>query len=85
MTMKRTLGMSLALALAAGVTACGSSSSQAPGVEQAPTGGATQASIPTTPKPPPALANKPVVTVPKTPAPTTLVVKDLVRNIGHAQ
>jgi FKBP-type peptidyl-prolyl cis-trans isomerase len=74
--------MSLALALAAGVTACGSSSSQAPGVEQAPAGGATQASIPTTPKPPPALAKKPVVTVPKTPAPTTLVVKDLVQGTG---
>jgi FKBP-type peptidyl-prolyl cis-trans isomerase len=74
--------MSLALALAAGVTACGSSSSQAPGVEHAPSGGATQASIPTTPKPPPALAKKPVVTVPKTPAPTTLVVKDLVQGTG---
>ena len=83
MKMKRTLGMSLALVFAAGVTACGSSS-KAPGVEQAPSGGATQASIPTTPKPPPALANKPVVTVPNTPAPTKLVTKDLVQGTGQA-
>lgn len=81
MKMKRTLGMSLALVLAAGVTACGSSS-KAPGVEQAPSGGATQASIPTTPKPPPALAKKPVVTVPNTPPPTKLVTKDLVQGTG---
>ena len=72
MKMKRTLGMSLALVIAAGVTACGSSS-KAPGVEQAPSGGATQASIPTTPKPPPALSKKPIVTVPNTAAPTKLV------------
>ncbi|HET7048309.1 MAG TPA: FKBP-type peptidyl-prolyl cis-trans isomerase [Solirubrobacteraceae bacterium] len=75
--------MSLALVFAAGVTACGSSS-KAPGVEQAPSGGATQASIPTTPKPPPALAKKPVVTVPSTPAPTKLVTKDLVQGTGQA-
>jgi peptidylprolyl isomerase len=83
MKMKRTLGMSLALVFAAGVTACGSSS-KAPGVEQAPSGGATQASIPTTPKPPPALAKKPVVTVPNTPPPSKLVTKDLVQGTGQA-
>jgi FKBP-type peptidyl-prolyl cis-trans isomerase len=82
MKMKRTLGMSLALVFAAGVTACGSSS-KAPGVEQAPSGGATQASIPTTPKPPPALSKKPVVTVPKTAPPTKLVTKDLVQGTGQ--
>jgi FKBP-type peptidyl-prolyl cis-trans isomerase len=75
--------MSLALVIAAGVTACGSSS-KAPGVEQAPSGGATQASVPTTPKPPPALSKKPVVTVPKTAPPTTLVSKDLVQGTGQA-
>jgi FKBP-type peptidyl-prolyl cis-trans isomerase len=75
--------MSLALVFAAGVTACGSSS-KAPGVEQAPSGGATQASIPTTPKPPPALSKKPVVTVPKTAPPTKLVTKDLVQGTGQA-
>ena len=83
MKMKRTLGMSLALVFAAGVTACGSSS-KAPGVEQAPSGGATQASIPTTPKPPPALSKKPVVTVPKAAPPTKLETKDLVQGTGQA-
>src|SRR5437588_12811598 len=83
MKFKRTLCMSLVLALSAGATACGSSS-RAPGVEQAPSGGATQASVPTTPKPPPALANKPAVTVPKTAPPTKLVTKDLVQGTGQA-
>jgi FKBP-type peptidyl-prolyl cis-trans isomerase len=81
MKMKRTLGTSLALVLVAGVSACGSSS-KAPGVEQAPSGGATQASVATTPKPPPALAKKPVVTVPKGAPPTKLVTKDLVQGTG---
>ena len=81
MKMKRTLGTSLALVLVAGVSACGSSS-KAPGVEQAPSGGATQASVATTPKPPPALSKKPVVTVPKGAPPTKLVTKDLVQGTG---
>jgi FKBP-type peptidyl-prolyl cis-trans isomerase len=83
MTYKQTLGMSLALALSIGVAACGSSS-KAPGVAEAPSGGATEASIPTTPKPPPALATKPTVTVPKTAAPAKLVTKDLVQGTGQA-
>jgi peptidylprolyl isomerase len=83
MKMKRTLGTSMALVLVAGVSACGSSS-KAPGVEQAPSGGATQASIATTPKPPPALAKKPVVTVPSGSPPTKLVTKDLVQGTGAA-
>jgi FKBP-type peptidyl-prolyl cis-trans isomerase len=73
----------MALVLVAGVSACGSSS-KAPGVEQAPSGGATQASIATTPKPPPALAKKPVVTVPSGSPPTKLVTKDLVQGTGAA-
>jgi FKBP-type peptidyl-prolyl cis-trans isomerase len=73
----------MALVLVAGVSACGSSS-KAPGVEEAPSGGATQASIATTPKPPPALAKKPVVTVPKGSPPTKLVTKDLVQGTGAA-
>lgn len=81
MKMKRTLGTSLALVLVAGVSACGSSS-KAPGVEQAPSDGATQASVATTPKPPPALSKKPVVTVPKGAPPTKLVTKDLVQGTG---
>jgi peptidylprolyl isomerase len=67
---------------AASVAGCGGSS-KAAGVETAPSGGATAASVPTTPKPPPALANKPVVTVPTGPAPTKLVTKDLVQGTGQ--
>lgn len=70
-----------ALALAAtGVAACGSS--KAPGIVQAPSGGATAEPVATTPTPPPALAKKPVVTVPKTAAPKQLVKKDLVVGTG---
>jgi FKBP-type peptidyl-prolyl cis-trans isomerase len=73
-----------ALAAAAiAVTGCGSSS-KAPGVELAPSGGATEAAVTTTPKPPPALSKKPTVTVPTGPAPTTLVTKDLVTGTGQA-
>ena len=69
-------------AAAAGLTGCGGSS-KAAGVETAPSGGATEASVPATPKPPPALAKKPVVTVPTGPAPTKLVTKDLVVGTGQ--
>ena len=72
----------LALLAAAVVAGCGGSS-KAAGVETAPSGGATEASVPTTPKPPPALAKKPVVTVPAGPAPTKLVIKDLVVGTGQ--
>jgi peptidylprolyl isomerase len=68
--------------LALGLAACGSS--KAPGVVQAPSGGLTQAPATTTPKPPPALAKEPVVTVPKSPAPTHLVIKDLITGTGKA-
>lgn len=78
---KRVLATSLAGTLAVGVAACGSST--APGVQLAPSGGATQAAVPTTPKPAPAIATKPVVTVPKTPAPKQLVTKDLVTGTGQ--
>ena len=67
---------------AAGIAGCGGSS-KAAGIETAPSGGATEASVPATPKPPPALANKPVVTVPTGPAPTKLVTKDLVQGTGQ--
>jgi peptidylprolyl isomerase len=70
-----------ALALAVGVAACGGST--APGIATAPSEGATQASIPTTPKPPPQLANKPSVQVPSGPAPTKLVTKDLIQGTGQ--
>jgi peptidylprolyl isomerase len=71
----------LALAAAVAVAGCGGSS-KASGIVLAPSAGATQASVPTTPKPPPALAKKPTVTVPKGPAPTKLVTKDLVQGTG---
>ncbi|MBV9424647.1 MAG: FKBP-type peptidyl-prolyl cis-trans isomerase, partial [Solirubrobacterales bacterium] len=67
--------------LGAGLAACGSS--KAPGVTQAPSGGQTAASIPTTPKPPPQLANKPTVVVPKGPPPSQLVTKDLIAGTGQ--
>ena len=71
------------LAVAAvGVAACGGSS-KAPGVETAPSGGATEAAVTTTPKPPPAIASKPVVTIPSGAAPTKLVTKDLVQGTGQ--
>jgi peptidylprolyl isomerase len=80
----RTLAKSLpaGLALALALAACGSS--KAPGVTTAPSGGATQASIPTAPKIPTALSKQPVVQVPKTAAPAQLVTKDLVSGTGKA-
>ena len=69
-------------AAAAGLAGCGSSS-KAPGVVTAPSGGATATTVATTPKPPPALAKKPVVTVPTGPAPSKLVTKDLVTGTGQ--
>ena len=71
-----------AIALAVGLAACGSSS-KAAGVQLAPSGGSTQAAVQTTPKPPPAISQKPVVTVPTGAAPTQLVTKDLVTGTGQ--
>jgi len=83
-----------ALGLAVGLAACGGS--KAPGVVQAPSGGATTtaaavtatttstSSTPTvtTPKPPSPLSKKPVVNVPKGAPPKNLVVKDLITGTG---
>jgi peptidylprolyl isomerase len=84
------------IALAAGLAACGSSS-KAPGVELAPSGGATAASVTAatttttassstssvgTPKPPSPLSKKPTVTVPKGPPPKVLVTKDEIKGTG---
>jgi peptidylprolyl isomerase len=73
---------------------CGGSS-KAPGIQPAPSAGATQAAItaasttsttPTTtvstPKPPSPLSKEPVVTVPSSPAPAKLVTKDLITGTG---
>lgn len=71
-----------ACALGAGLAlgACGSS--KAPGVELAPSAGATQAAVPTTPKVPPAIAKKPVVTPPKDCNVKQLVKRDLIAGTG---
>ena len=71
----------IATLLVAGLAACGSSS-KAPGVQPAPSAGLTGTTI-TTPKVPPALSKQPVVTVPKGPAPSHLVVKDLIKGTGQ--
>ncbi len=78
----RTALVSLLALAAASLAGCGGSST-AGGIVTAPSGGATQAAVATTPKPPPALANKPVVNVPKGPAPAKLVTKDLVVGTGQ--
>ncbi len=72
----------LALLAAVVVAGCGGSS-KAAGIDTAPSGGPTETQIATTPKPPPALAKKPVVTVPTGPAPTKLIVRDLVVGTGQ--
>lgn len=66
------------------IAAAGCGGSTAPGVEPAPSGGATQASVPTTPTPPPQLATKPVVTPPKSCANKQLITKDLIPGTGKA-
>ena len=80
--MRTTTSIPAALAITVALAACGSS--QAPGVVTAPSAGATQASVPTTPKPPPQLATKPAVQVPSGPPPKHLVTKDLVTGTGQA-
>jgi peptidylprolyl isomerase len=77
---KRPLVIGAAALTALALAACGGSG--ASGVEQAPSGGATQASLPSQPKVPPQLAKKPVVVVPNGPAGRTLVIKDLITGTG---
>jgi peptidylprolyl isomerase len=72
----------LLAAAAVGIAGCGGSS-KASGIEPAPSAGSTEATVTPPPKPPPALAKKPVVTVPTGPAPTKLVTKDLVVGTGQ--
>jgi peptidylprolyl isomerase len=87
-----------AIGLAAALAGCGSSST-APGVQLAPSGGATVAAVTpaalssstttgststsTTPLPA-ALKTKPKVVVPSGPPPKTLVIKDLIKGTGPA-
>ena len=79
----RSVATPIALALSAlALAACGSSGSG--NIELAPSGGATQVSTPTTPKPPPALRTKPVVSVSPSECSTKqLVKKDLVTGNGR--
>lgn len=93
---RRILPLPLTALLAVVLAACGSS--RAPGVVAAPSGGdtagptttvaaTTTPTTPTTttvqtPKPPSPLSKKPVVAVPTTPAPNTLVTRDLITGTG---
>jgi peptidylprolyl isomerase len=70
-----------ALLAALALAACGSS--KVSGIQAAPSGGAAQAPAPTTPKVPPALSTKPVVTVPKSCSSKTLQTKDLITGSGQ--
>jgi peptidylprolyl isomerase len=78
---KRLISIAGALVAMLAVAACGSST--APGVQQAPGGGATAASVPTTPTPPPQLASKPKVAVPSSCPTTGLITKDLINGTGQ--
>ena len=69
-----------ALLAALMLAACGSST--AAGVEPAPSGGATEASVPTTPKIPAAISTKPTVT-PSNCDTKTLIKKDLITGTGQ--
>jgi peptidylprolyl isomerase len=77
---KKLLILVSALFAAVALAACGSSS--APGVIQAPSGGATEAAAPVTPKVPADLATEPVIPAQTGPAPTKLVTKDLIVGTG---
>jgi peptidylprolyl isomerase len=78
--MKRLIWIISVAVAAFGLAACGSS--KAPGIQQAPSAGLTQAAIPAPIKPPADLAAKPAVTVPTGAPPTTLVTKDLITGTG---
>ena len=79
---KQILTAGCALLLGVALAACGSS--KAPGVQLAPSSGATQASVPTTPQVPPAISKKPVVAPPPNCNVNQLVKKDLIAGSGQA-
>ena len=79
--LKRALTISSAVAVAVGIAACGGS--KAPGVVLAPSGGSTQAAVPTTPTVPADLSTKPTVTAPKSCSGAQLVKKDLITGTGQ--
>jgi peptidylprolyl isomerase len=78
---KRLLLSCAACVAALALAACGSST--APGVQLAPSGGATQAAVPTAPKVPAALSTKPVVKAPASCANKQLVKTDLITGTGQ--
>jgi peptidylprolyl isomerase len=78
---KRTLRTGCALVASLALAACGSA--KAPGVQLAPSAGATQASVPTTPKIPAAISSKPTVTPPTDCNPKQLIKKDLITGTGQ--
>jgi peptidylprolyl isomerase len=77
---KRILTLPLALLAAVALAACGSSA--APGVVQAPSGGATQEPVAATPKVPADLSKEPVIAQQTGPAPTKLETKDIIVGTG---
>src|SRR5205085_10580529 len=74
----------LLLICAAAVLVAGCGSSKAPGVQLAPSGGATQAAAPTTPKVPKDLSTKPTVTPPTSCDNKQLIKQDLITGTGKA-
>jgi peptidylprolyl isomerase len=78
---KRMLIAGSALFAAVALAGCGGST--APGVQLAPSAGATQASVPTTPKVPTALSTKPTVTPPSNCNVKQLVKQDLITGTGQ--
>jgi FKBP-type peptidyl-prolyl cis-trans isomerase len=79
--LKRALTILSAVTVAAGIAACGSST--ASGIQPAPSGGATQAAVPTTPTVPAQLSTKPVVQVPSSCSNKQLVTRDLIPGTGQ--
>jgi len=97
--MPKLITLTCALALAVAVSACGSSSPTAPGVQLAPAQGATAAAVTTASSSatttasatstssvalPAALKTKPKVVPPSGPPPSKLVIKDLIKGTGPA-
>ena len=97
--MPKFITLTCALAVAVAVSACGSSSPTAPGVQLAPAQGATAAAVTTASSSatttasatstssvalPAALKTKPKVVPPSGPPPSKLVIKDLIKGTGPA-
>jgi peptidylprolyl isomerase len=75
--------LTAALAILAALTLAACGSSKAPGVQLAPSAGATQAPVATTPKVPAAISTKPSVTPPASCNNKQLIKKDLITGTGQ--